>query len=219
MDLMQRRRELLAQPQQTYVKNGLVLWLDGIDKGNIPGSWVDKVGGVEFVGVNGPVFGANYVELSYLAGSYLSNATFTSPNSSGGTIEVVISDFSVSTNTIVFLSKDNGTLGFGFYNSKVIWTSGTSVQQSLVILPASPKIISINVDRAYSDAIQCEFSTSKDFWTGADPNNNLIGKRVNGNQFSGKIYCIRLYNRRLTAAEILRNQRIDNKRFNLGLNI
>lgn len=35
----------------------------------------------------------------------------------------------------------------------------------------------------------------------------------------GEIYCIRMYNRTLTDNEILHNQRIDNRRFNLGLNI
>lgn len=34
---------------------------------------------------------------------------------------------------------------------------------------------------------------------------------------TGNIYCIRIYDRELTAQEILANQAVDNTRFNLGL--
>ena len=47
MDLMQLRRNLMMQmvkPQETYITNGLVLWLDGINRGGISGKWKNLVG-------------------------------------------------------------------------------------------------------------------------------------------------------------------------------
>jgi hypothetical protein len=46
-----------------------------------------------------------------------------------------------------------------------------------------------------------------------------LGKRSAGNYFKGIIHSIRIHNRILSEEEILYNQRIDNKRFNLGLDI
>ena len=36
---------------------------------------------------------------------------------------------------------------------------------------------------------------------------------------NAKIYSIRIYSKKLTEAEMLNNQKVDNARFNLGLNI
>lgn len=42
---------------------------------------------------------------------------------------------------------------------------------------------------------------------------------ANNRTFNGNICAIRIYNRRLTDDEILYNQRVDNLRFNLGLDL
>ena len=63
-----------------------------------------------------------------------------------------------------------------------------------------------------------------DYW---DPNNGTMRYRIGSshagtsakNPFNGHIYSIRFYNRKLTQAEQLHNQYVDNLRFNLGLNI
>lgn len=46
-----RRRMMMQQggePLPEYIQDGLVFWLDGIDKGNITGKWIDLIGGIEF---------------------------------------------------------------------------------------------------------------------------------------------------------------------------
>lgn len=55
---------LIGHPdEEDYIKDGLVFWLDGIDKGGEEGKWVDLVGGVEFTpdAAVAAEWGANYV--------------------------------------------------------------------------------------------------------------------------------------------------------------
>ena len=80
---------------------------------------------------------------------------------------------------------------------------------------------SISRARAYENCIGQSFSTNKGYMTGAN-SKIIVGGSGRGasdiyDVFNGQIYSIRIYNRQLTEAEVLNNQRIDNTRFNLGL--
>ena len=209
----------MMQPQQTYVKNGLVLWLDGIDKGNVSGSWVDKVSGYEFAGVNNPTFGTDYVELDRKT-NYLVNSDFSPPTSSNGTIEVVATGYTYVSGRyqLLFMPKiiDGGGIALGLYGLNVIWS--TSVKPILEN-GVGFEVLSVNEDRALSDGTSLSFSTNTNNWGSANTNNYIGCRAGTGVFYGGKIHSIRIYNRKLTADEILNNQRVDNKRFNLRLNI
>ena len=218
-----RRRLMMAQAKKdTYIMNGLVLWMDGIDKGDIAGSWTDKVSGYVFEGVNNPTFGTNYVGVSASNNEYLVNPStyaFTTPSSDTGTIEIVITDYYTAANTIVYMPKENGKLAFGLYDngSRSIWSAGSS--QRYVSLPNGSIAISINKLNAVVNGQSTVIETGGTYWSGANNNNFISGRNSGSNRFTGKIHAIRIYDRQLSADEMIHNHIVDNKRFNLGLTI
>lgn len=226
MDLMQIRHRLLMQsapaPSGGYVTDGLILWLDGIDKGNTSGAWTDKVNGDVFTAYNGVTFGTDYVQLDKSQSQYLDNSSFTSvPSTSDGTIEIVISEYSENATQIVFLPTSSGKLAFGIYSSgqdRIIWSSGgNKLTVNITEKSNAEKTFSISDDRQFINGTQGT-TNSNNAWSSLG-SVNYIGRRQSGNYFNGKIHSIRIYNRKLTEAEVLQNQRYDNARFNLGLTI
>lgn len=227
MDMMQLRRKVIGQAKKPlYVMNGLVLWLDGIDKGNVSGSWVDKISGYVFEGVNNPTFGDNYVATSAINDSYLLNSDFNTPLSETGTIEVCVSDFSVSGNQLIYMPAEiagepvsfSYKLAFGMYSGNaIIWTASAK-SRPMVSFTQGFSVVSTNGTVSVVDGQEKQLSTNASYW-GSQNQKNYIGRRYSGNGFTGKIHAIRIYDRQLTADEMIYNQRIDNKRFNLGLTI
>ena len=209
--------------KESYVKNGLVLWLDGIKKGNTSGVWTDQISGHVFTPYNNSVvFGTDYVSLDGTMNCYLQNTTFVTPLASTGTIEIVISDYSATVTQIVYMPGVTGGIAFGILNpNHFLWTA-TSPSQKKYPLQDTYRTISVFGEGNYATAIANGVSLSSDGtdgWANVLSGTNFIGKRKSGNSFAGKIYAIRIYNRRLTESEIIKNQCLDNKRFNLGLTI
>lgn len=212
---MLRRRKLMAMQAEDYIRDGLVLWLDAIDKGSITGSWVDKIGGHVFQGVNTPVFGSDYVATSQSDGSYLINDTFSAYSSAEATIELAISDHT-DTTQLVFMPKTSvGGIAFGLYNNTgVIWSSDS---RRSIVTATGIKTASVRLDLAVVNGLSATMSGGN-VWGGGNVY-NYIGRRKSGNTYTGKIHAIRVYNRQLSESEMLHNQKLDNKRFNLGLSI
>ena len=216
MDLMARRRGITASDSGVYVRSGLVLWMDGIDKGTTAGAWTDRVSGHVFTNVNGMESGQNYVGLSADRSQYFVNTTFNVPSGIWNTtLEVVISDYAPA--MMVFIAQPK-KMCFGIRGTGDQIMTGTGDTNGPVITYTNgSKIFSINGDGAYVDGIPVTIS-GDGLFAGAD-SNAYIGRRSTGYYYSGKIYAIRLYSRKLSSAEMLHNQRIDNKRFGLGLTI
>lgn len=212
-------KAMAASRQETYVEDGLVLWLDGIDKGGTPGAWVDKAAGHIFESVNGFDDGTDYVGLSATSSQYLRNASFVVPDAITGTIEVVITDYAAK--SLIFMPNENDQLAFGITTAgdKIICSTMSNVKT--IGFTFGSKVFSVcNNVRAIIDGTAAAFSTN-DAWGGADNAYCYIGCRNTSspNYATAKIHAIRMYNRVLTEAEILHNQRVDNARFNLGLTI
>ena len=221
MELMKRRRELMIQQEQKYIQNGLVLWLDGIDKGNTAGAWTDKVAGHVFeAGESGFTNGANYAGFDATLSQYMQNSTYDPVDGDDSTIEIVATDFTMAQTKLIFMPKGRpsggATAAAGIYQDSVIWAVGA--QQSKAYLPNGFKVLSISKDRAICNGESVSWGTA-DVWGSVSSTYSFIAKRQSGNFFTGKIHSIRIYSRKLTADEMLHNQRIDNKRFNLGLSI
>lgn len=205
----------MAMQMEDYIRNGLVLWLDAIDKGNIAGAWIDKVGGHSFVGQNNPTFGDNYIMTSQSDGSYLTNDSFPIYGSNESTIEVAISDHTDSTQLIFMPKSTVGGIAFGLYNNTgIIWSSE---YRNSIVMATGVKTASIRYNLAIVNGLSATLSGGN-VWSGGN-NINYVGRRSSGNAYTGKIHAIRLYNRRLSENEMLHNQKLDNKRFNLGLSI
>lgn len=196
----------------TYVQDGLVLLLDGIDKGPDNSAWVDRINGHSFTNY-GAVFNSEHV---YLDGSsYLQNSSFDGISASVGTIEVVCEFENFTSTSVLFMGK-SGCLSFGVYQQRYIWAAGSSFA-TYSGGSATAGSTSISAAKALRNGAALTAS-SGDNWSG--PNSyNWVGRRNSGSYFQGKIYCIRIYNRQLTQEEIMANLSVDNERFNLGLTI
>lgn len=214
MDVTERRRALMAMQAEDYIRNGLVLWLDARDKGNSTGSWVDKIGGHIYQGVNNPTFGPDYVATSQSNDSYLINETFPVYSSDEATIEVAFSDYTDSTQLIFMPKTAAGGIAFGLYNSGIIWCSDHT---NKIVMERNVKTASIRFNLAIVNGKSAHLDGGN-VWSGGN-NINYVGRRQSGNIYTGKIHAIRIYNRQLSENEMLHNQKLDNKRFNLGLNI
>lgn len=203
-----------------YVTDGLVFHLDGIEKGATDGSWIDLVGGKVFTANNSTYIQPAVDGFTFIGGSNDINVMINNNGLVGTanwTMEAVCSPTTWGTFNCIFSSSNRGcglTLdGRYLYsnNSSGGWvTNITSDHIEKVTL-------SLNKDIGLLNGEQLTTMKSSDQWT-------TTGFRVGSCQsknhnFYGTIHSIRMYNRSLTLEERLHNQRIDNIRFNLGLNI
>lgn len=215
---MEIRRRLLMQDANKcpYITDGLVLWMDGIKKGNVTGSWVDQIAGHVFKGVNNPEFGSNYIATGGVGNSFLTNTSLPPYSSDNATIEIALSDHDNSTQLVFMPQSGAGGIAFGLYmNERIIWASDT---RRGMVIASDVKTASVNKSNAMVNGIAATYAGS-DVWAGGSSGTAYIGRRSTGTPYTGKIHAIRIYNRRLTPEEMLFNQRTDNKRFNLGLAI
>lgn len=235
MDALLRRRAMIAagggEPPapptpsgpsdlDDYVQSGLILHMDGKEKGVNAGVWTSAVGSWQFTN-HGATFGTDYVSFDGVD-DYLENSSFSAPASGTGTIEVVYdsdpSVYGVSLH-VMFCPKASSGLCFAINASKYIIYSVSGAAKARPISTLSKASTSVNADRALQNGVALS-TTTADYITGL-PSTNLIGKRGGSSQafMKGKIYAIRVYNRKLTEAEALQNLEVDNNRFNLGLTL
>ena len=223
-----RRRLLTYDNDSSYIKNGLVFWLDGINRGGVSGQWKDIVNG----------------RIATLTGTYIENTDniyfpATSPEGYGtfdsklfvpydeGTIETVVELTAYEGTGRPLVSFDNDRMG-GSISSQVSTGYGGAMRwylhngnmkcwrfpeesKSLVMTASS------NIDRGICNGYSGEkIDTSS--WA-ISSLSGMVAFRGSGNKFKGKMYSVRIYDRILSAEEMLHNQRVDNIRFNLGLTI
>ena len=228
---MKERKRICTSDFNEYIRNGLVLWMDGIDKGDVQNAWVDKINGHIFESINGMTVGKDHIQLSKNSSQYLENTTFDNAvDFQEGTIEVVISDYTIYS-AIIFAPNIRRGLCFGFGSSGSILyciSAQNDDRANHYIIPNrnTGKCFSISSDIALIDGELVSPSSSMSYFGQNYPTDSHIGGRiytVNGspspNYFNGKIYSIRLYNRKLSKSEMLYNQYVDNKRFNLGISV
>ena len=225
----------------TYASSGLVLQLDGIQQGDTDGVWTDLVRGVVWTPTgatklpNGWYFdGQSYMLDDGTLGSFDSNST---------TVEVCLnSELSHATTYFLFVDSDAKTVFCyvdNFNNKGVYITRGAirdSTRYGSIVCGATSsgnygygkRIISYNAGRQNTtsgylngialNALDCNYTAAA---------TAVIGKRfttsgtstTNEFPFKGTLHSLRIYNRKLTLAEMLQNQKIDNMRFNMGFNI
>lgn len=219
---LRRRQMMLAGGSPTppgpapgqYVQDGLILHLDGIDKGNTEGKWTSLVGGYEFTNYRA-VFNENNVEFNVANSPYVENTDFVVPLATVGTIEICYETSVTAAIQRLFwpiTTNGAGRFAVGFYYTsstlKLIWSYNLS--KPMYVPVPSKGTVSVNNVAAVSNGSAMTQSGS-DYWTGTNLTNKI------GHQFTGKIYSIRIYNRQLTKAEMTANQAVDNSRFGLGL--
>lgn len=226
-----------AAKEADYVQDGLVFHLDGINKGNNADAWTDLIGGVVF-----PNHGATPEENGFLFGG-------TAWLGVKDVLGVQDLDFDPSTITIEAAYRDDSTSSSGFavcsfgtqtdiagkpallmnrsYNSKYIngmYLQGTQHVWADPLIDGDVAVhtVSVSAARAFDNSNQLS-SLGVNHWS-----TNKGGRFVGATHASdgkmagfavGKIFSIRVYSRQLSETEIRHNQRVDNERFSLGLEL
>lgn len=207
-----------------YIKNGLVLYLDGADCNGT--TWVDRARGKVFTLHNASIDGQGVV-FNTTAGkpSYAQcTADAIAVTPTAGTIEVcayrraVIAaegEYVVHTGTINRLcyvtnkARTGVAITTNNTNNAPFVNENTGKREKFVH--------SINSARHYYNGVVGTFgsnATANRYGNGA-----FIGCRSDGHfAFQGTVYQVRIYNRQLTEEEILHNQSIDAEKYGITLN-
>jgi hypothetical protein len=223
MKIYSRRQLMMYKEPPPYIQNGLVLWLDGINKGGNANAWTDLIGKVEFPYNEHSTVNSDSVSFDGGEGSYLQSSGDTSVRVNvpyqTGTIEVVAEQGTYY--GAIFGTGINGSICFIRKSSGI--TTGTSINRSrkriTKNIPDTAYTVSVSVDNFFViNGVAQTYSTTNEYVQSAE-NFMYVGGSSHMTCTPCKIYCVRIYNRVLTMDEVLKNQEDDNRRFNLGLNI
>ena len=223
----------LAFSTSSYVQDGLVACWDGIENAGAgvhlsdTTVWKDIVGGREFVLTNATV-GDDRITFEGNANSFgvlsAEDTVSTFVATKNGTMEIVYASRVAPSGQQVLLQSSAGAgIAFGFTDSRSLLPHTSSKNSS----PANSKYtfetgtatnsVSITYNNGMPVYVMANGaaapSAGADYWWNP-VDETYIGVRSNKSSFfPGSIYCIRLYNRKLTAAEIISNRSIDQLRF------
>lgn len=202
-------------PQPVYVTDGLVAHFDGIDKGNDSTKWTSLVGNAYYTLNTHSTVETNAIVMD--GAGVITGTNRVSIGGKAGTIEVCAEYLGTAGSAIVLNGSASGQLcfiigaaGYGFC------VNGGSNQWNTT--KASLFTCSANNSRCMLNGTVVGTKATNNWSSYSD----TIGGRSSGsNRYYAniRIYSIRIYNRLLTEAEMLNNQRVDNERFELGLTI
>lgn len=195
-----------------YVQDGLVFQLDGIDKGNVEGAWVDRKAGRQFT-LNNCIVNSDNIEFNGTDSEAVHNQLLDLGTTT--TLEVVF--IKEKTSATIISSGDKVQLialhtisgyNYRFFSGKQIigqpFPDPTAIHTLSIPTSGRPILDQIAQPKTYKDIDSESESDTTHTYVGGGPS-----------YLKGKIYSIRIYNRNLTQAEMLKNQMIDIERFNI----
>lgn len=216
-----------------YVQDGLVFQLDGIDKGNVEGAWVDRKAGRQFT-LNNCIVNSDNIEFNGTDSEAIDNDNYTLPTvPENYTIEVVLY---YGGGTILSQNK-NSSSGYGSPMMVTLYSTNNyfTIGRNLYAVEALPenKYMCLQAwanDQTNTIQVNCNgdvLATRQ----GADSiiDNNFfaygrpsvgcvwISSSDRAGQLLGKVYSIRLYNRLLTEEERYNNMVVDYMRFRIPI--
>ncbi len=223
-----------------YVQNGLLACWDGYENAgegvHNPSAtvWKDLVGGREF-SLTGVTVGADRMHFAGTASSYgilsVADTAETFNKAVSGTLEIVYAADVGKGGLVLLQSSTSSGIQFAIWDSTgkgtfcntVIPCSKSNPSKSIYTFTSGTATNRVAVrysSSAPSSAIgngENLVSPSNNYY-GPNGEQTTIGTRAakNGNHFAGSIYCIRVYNRQLSDAEIAANQAVDVRRFLQG---
>lgn len=217
MSILRRRlmMQVKAQPLECpYITDGLVFWLDGINKGKSSAGWQDLISKNVFPWIARTTQGENCVIFGSGSTSMYNNKVPIFGTNS--TIEGCCSGSSNSRWQIVFiqnimmLARDDTGKQLTFKTKRTGGRFNVTVPTTFTA--------SANDNVALVNGVKSTTIQNSD-WNAASGTN--IGARGGNGAYSyvGNVHSIRVYNRLLTEEEMLFNQQVDNERFNLGLEL
>ena len=208
-----------------YVSDGLIFWLDGLDRGGVTGEWTDKVGNYTFT-LNDITEETNGIEFAGTIDSYggCDSDCFSSITSIDDlTTEFCVNEASGKSKTNAFILQSISERGpcAHMSNDRCVFTNASRVNRGTELIRSIPMTVSMNNSICLQNFVSKEL-VYVTLNAGHNTDQTTIGKREGTSgyyPFTGTVHSIRVYNRKLTAEEMLRNQKVDNYRYQLGLNI
>lgn len=202
-----------------YIQDGLVFQLDCADYNPTLNTWVDKIGGVSFAMSNVTVDSLGGVVFNGTNSKGVASVGLNNPVNTS-TIEVAIY---VRANKSQFVLESGvyNTIMYGFHNSTTTCLCNMSnTTKYYNTIPITTGFIANSVHYGSSPANIVNgnvgsFASSGTYWS-KNGSVAYLGARSNNaaNYYmNGIIYQIRIYNRLLTADEMIRNQRIDMQKY------
>lgn len=195
--------------EEDYIKDGLVFWLDGIDKGGVDGKWIDKVGGIVFTPDGDVEWGNNYVF------GKLSAAKGVGYPYRESTIEFVLENrLNYDRSVLWFNSGVCGCICGGSAGNFILigqcYGNGLGYNDAY-IRQAGTHCLSVNANIALHNLAVVGKPTPTDYW------NNRADYAVVSSEATPyvAVHSIRIYDRLLTEAEMRYNQKVDRRRFKL----
>ena len=215
-----------------YIQDGLVLWLDGIEKGNNAGTWTDLASGNIFTynDVNHCIELKNGVQFDGQGWASCPNDNI-SYNYRDHTIEVVcrsIAYGSIINELPIFTTGRSGQICAMFsiedsfkkaYYASNTWTSTYNLG-TVHIEPIDLKSAQMNYSRALLNGHRTTEMIGASVISQTIKPDAYIARYFGGSwdgKYNGIIHSLRVYNRTLSFEEMEYNSDIDNRRFNFGL--
>ena len=216
-----------------YVQDGLVFQLDGIDKGNVEGAWVDRKAGRQFT-LNNCIVNSDNIEFNGTDSEAIDNDHYTLPTvPENYTIEVVLYYGGGSG----ILSQNSTTTSYGspmmvsLYSTAYHFTIGRNLY-AVEALPENKYMCLQALAKGKTDSIQVNCNgdvlasrkgtdsiIKNDFFAYGRPSIGCVwtSSSDRAGQLLGKVYSIRLYNRLLTEEERYNNMVVDYMRFRIPI--
>ena len=212
-----------------YVQDGLIACWDGIENAGAgihnasAAVWKDVVGGYEF-SLTGVTVDADRMTFAGSSSSYgtlsASGTTATFVAAKNGTMEIVYASRNAASSQVLLQSTSGSGLAFGYSSKGNIIPSTINSSLFPYTLDTAKNSVSIRYSAGipmspiYTNGWSLAASSSKDYWGSPNSSSTFIGNRASkAAGFPGSIYCIRLYSRQLTDAEIAINHTVDGIRF------
>lgn len=200
-----------------YVQDGLVMLLDGKQKGETEGRWENLAGAGYYTLNEHSTIEDDAIVLD--GAGIISGTSIPAVGYTAGTIECVYENMGDASGVFVYA----GTNGLCIVRSStyIVFGVASSSNQWSVSNPSDSGTLSVNTNRLMINGAVVGTGKANNNWTSASAACPIGGRSTGSNRYYThmRFKSIRKYNRLLTDAEMLQNARVDNARFNLGLNI
>ena len=213
-----------------YIQDGLVFQLDGIDKGNVEGAWVDRKAGRQFT-LNNCIVNSDNIEFNGTDSEAIDNDNYTLPTvPEKYTIEVVLYYGGGS----ILTQKKSSSSSYG--SPMMAALSSTinylTIGRNLYAVEALPKNKYMCLQAQAKDDVQVNCNgnvlasrqgtsstIAENFYDCGWPSVGCVWTSYTSKagHLLGKVYSIRLYNRVLTEEELYNNMVVDYMRFKIPI--
>ena len=221
-----------------YIQDGLVFQLDGIDKGNVEGAWVDRKAGRQFT-LNNCIVNSDNIEFNGTDSEAIDNDNYTLPTvPEEYTIEVVLY---YGGGSILTQQRESSYSSYFSYGSPMMVALSSTINyltigRKLHAVEALPKNKYICLQAQSRDSILdtaqvnyngnvlasrqgTDSTIAETFYNNGRPSVGCVWTSVSdkAGHLLGKVYSIRLYNRPLTEEELYNNMVVDYMRFKIPI--